>query len=186
MTAIYTGADQGNYQTESIEITITRSNICDHVYVGVVTRKPAVGSEGVKTFIPAAIAAASIQKRSRRFPVGRLLKARKQRTLPETARMPERAADRAQKAAVRRQETEAVSPEAERSRAKNPGTEKGLRIPVKTRTKILPAIPSPVEIRTRQSPAQERKTGIPQRTAKRKSPESLLLRERTARKAGRS
>lgn len=50
MTAIYTGADQGNYQTESIEITITRSNICDHVYVGVVTRKPAVGSEGVKTY----------------------------------------------------------------------------------------------------------------------------------------
>ena len=100
--------------------------------------------------------------------------------------MPERAADRAQKAAARRQETEAVSPEAERSRAKNPGAEKGLRIPVKTRTKILPAIPSPVEIRTRQSPAQERKTGIPQRTAKRKSPESPLLRERTARKAGRS
>lgn len=50
VTAIYTGADQGNYQTESIEITITRSNICDHVYVGVVTRKPAVGSEGVKTY----------------------------------------------------------------------------------------------------------------------------------------
>ena len=50
VTAIYTGADQGNYQTESIEITITRSNACDHVYVGVVTRKPAVGSEGVKTY----------------------------------------------------------------------------------------------------------------------------------------
>lgn len=50
MTAIYTGADQGNYQTESIEITITRSNICDHVYVGVVTRNPPVGSEGVKTY----------------------------------------------------------------------------------------------------------------------------------------
>ena len=50
VTAIYTGADQGNYQTESIEITITRSNACDHVYVGVVTKKPAVGSEGVKTY----------------------------------------------------------------------------------------------------------------------------------------
>lgn len=50
VTAIYTGADRGNYQTESIEITITRSNTCDHVYVGVVTRKPAVGSEGVKTY----------------------------------------------------------------------------------------------------------------------------------------
>ena len=28
-TAVYTGADKGNYETESVSITITR-NVCDH------------------------------------------------------------------------------------------------------------------------------------------------------------
>ena len=49
-TAVYTGADQGNYETESVEISITRL-ACTHKWdTGKVTKEPTETAEGVKTY----------------------------------------------------------------------------------------------------------------------------------------
>ena len=48
-SAIYVGADKGNYVNESVEITLTRSN-CDHLYESTVTKEPTTTEEGVRTY----------------------------------------------------------------------------------------------------------------------------------------
>ena len=49
-TAIYIGANRGNYATESVEIAITRQ-VCDHVWdAGKVTKKATEKAEGEKTY----------------------------------------------------------------------------------------------------------------------------------------
>ena len=48
-SAIYVGADKGNYEKESVEITLTRSD-CDHLYESTVTKEPTTTEEGVRTY----------------------------------------------------------------------------------------------------------------------------------------
>lgn len=49
-TAIYNGADKGNYVTESVEVSITRQ-ACTHTWdAGKVTKEPTETAEGVKTY----------------------------------------------------------------------------------------------------------------------------------------
>ena len=49
-TAIYNGADKGNYVTESVEISITRQ-VCTHIWDnGVVTKEPTTSEKGEKTY----------------------------------------------------------------------------------------------------------------------------------------
>ena len=49
-TAVYTGADKGNYETESVSITITRSK-CDHTHTEIRNQREATCTEaGVRTY----------------------------------------------------------------------------------------------------------------------------------------
>ncbi len=47
--AVYAGADKGNYETESVEIAITRSS-CDHSYTSKVTKEPTTEEVGERTY----------------------------------------------------------------------------------------------------------------------------------------
>ena len=47
-TAVYNGADAGNYVNETVSVTITRS-ACEHNYTGKVITEPTTDSEGVMT-----------------------------------------------------------------------------------------------------------------------------------------
>ena len=48
-TAVYTGADKGNYVNETVVVTITRST-CSHSYTSEVTKQPTVYEEGERTY----------------------------------------------------------------------------------------------------------------------------------------
>ena len=47
--AVYAGEDKGNYETESVEIAITRSS-CDHSYTSKVTKEPTTEEVGERTY----------------------------------------------------------------------------------------------------------------------------------------
>ena len=47
--AVYVGEDKGNYETESVEIAITRSS-CDHSYTSKVTKEPTTEEVGERTY----------------------------------------------------------------------------------------------------------------------------------------
>lgn len=49
VTAVYVGADKGNYENETVVVTITRS-ACSHSYAGTVTKQPTVYAEGERTY----------------------------------------------------------------------------------------------------------------------------------------
>ncbi|MBP3567790.1 MAG: Ig-like domain-containing protein [Lachnospiraceae bacterium] len=48
-TAVYSGADKGNYETETVEVVITRSN-CSHTFTSEVTKQPTVDAVGERTY----------------------------------------------------------------------------------------------------------------------------------------
>ncbi len=48
-TALYTGADKGNYVNETVVVTITRST-CNHSYTSEVTKQPTAYEEGEETY----------------------------------------------------------------------------------------------------------------------------------------
>ena len=48
-TAVYTGADKGNYVNETVVVTITRST-CSHSYTSEITKQPTAYEEGEETY----------------------------------------------------------------------------------------------------------------------------------------
>ena len=47
--AVYNGADKGNYETETVEVAITRS-ACNHTFTDEVTKQPTVDAVGERTY----------------------------------------------------------------------------------------------------------------------------------------
>jgi len=48
-TAVYNGLDKGNYETETVVVTITRST-CNHSYTSEITKQPTAYEEGEETY----------------------------------------------------------------------------------------------------------------------------------------